>query len=926
MIKRDVNSKPVLAAILLGFLFCAISLGMVAAGRGIPAVFDGNETFSSILHARNLLTFGPEISAGLADESTSPHAQGHPVVHTHQGNFPRLYGTILFALGLTGPTAQVVATVLPIGFASVLLLFVALYRFAGLGLATASIAVLLTDYILFVQWQVVTYRLWHFSFAAALLAIAVLYRSGRRQWLLGAAFVTSLFLFYYELVFATFISVSISAFALLLWRKEILKGIVFVGAQFAGAVAGVFILITQLVAYLGWEGFITDLKLTYVSRNIGMSEPERLAALRAFVEKHHIAFFYNMADANSHHAARLALDAVFRWGLQVYTPPFVFSIVMLACGIVVALIARNGQIRMANYVVAGIAAMTILAWLLGLSVVVFLAIVLGAALVIFAAPNPDESPQRIGLVDAATLLGVPALVFLLMAGTFSQFLGFAHTFGSFLKYEFAFAITLAALIGLVIVRSARQPPGLLPLDAIVRGAALLCVAMAFSQFHHRLYDTSLALLWERALPGPFMPTIVQNFGMVLATACAVAMAVLGPLLPDRTKAPLRESARAVGSLIGCFLVGLLAVVVLFPGYVYSGYMVRYLNFLVLPFALFVGFAFYATAVIGKQVIVEWLRGRQVMFPAIARRLYLVPPVLLAVWWVAIQAADARLFPPNELAVLNAIEALAPYRPKIVANSYAGPISVVTGQWAYLDETFSSGRTTFSPASGYHYVFDKKYLWVADRDNPEYEKPDAFVCILLPTYWSAVVELTAPERLIRCADNRVVQFAEGHKENVWPHNTVIARDRSPRDAWAIVKLDWDYPPYLREKPHVTAAAKGDSASLTVTYDFRQQGGKPETKTELEIWAIARNGATCALQGAPLATAKGVGGRTTLKLARSDAGDSLIAVARPQTATRVGAPFFSAPFRLEGDADVAIGPPCDIIRDDMERNWPQRAEGG
>lgn len=69
VVMPDIKFKRVAAAALLGLLFAAISFGLMASSRGVPAIFDGNETFSSILHARNLLEFGPAKAAGLADES-----------------------------------------------------------------------------------------------------------------------------------------------------------------------------------------------------------------------------------------------------------------------------------------------------------------------------------------------------------------------------------------------------------------------------------------------------------------------------------------------------------------------------------------------------------------------------------------------------------------------------------------------------------------------------------------------------------------------------------------------------------------------------------------------------------------------------------------------------------------------------------------
>jgi hypothetical protein len=920
----DHKLKPAVTATLFGFLFVAISLGLMISNRGIPAVFDGNETFSSILHARNLLTFGPKVAAGLADESTSPHVAGHAVVHTHQGNFPRLYAMVLSATGLDGPVSQVAATVLPIGFAGVLFLFWSLYRYAGLGLAIAAASILLTDYILFVQWQVVTYRLWHFAFAAALLATAISYRETPRRWLLAAAFVISLFLFYYELVFATFLSVSVSAFVIFLWRRDVITGLIFVGAQLAGAIATVCILIGQLIGYLGWDGFVSDLRLTYLSRNTGISDPARLAELRAFVEQNNIAFFYNFVDGNEFRSVGFIRDAIFRWGLQVYTPPFTYCILVLAFGLAVALFGRTGAIRHPKYAIAGIAAMAALGWMFGAISIVFWLITLGIIVTNFVLPDSRKAPELIGFVEAGLVLGPLAIVFLLMAVTFSQFLGFESAFSSDWSYWFSFGIALCALAGFLVMRSMFETRGNLSLDAVVRAAAVLCVAIAFSRFHHRLYDQSLAALWEHSLPGSFMPIFLQRVGMIAATGCAMAVAAFGPLLPYNARSPLRNIAKKVAALIGCFLIGLLVAVILFPGYVYSGYMVRYLNFLVLPFALAIGFVFYAMVIFGKNLAASMATDPRPSLSLSARLACVALPLFFVAWWAAIQSANANLFRANGLDVLNALQSIKPGRPTIVSNTYTGPFSVVTGQWSYLDETFASGRTTFSPASGYGYAFDRKHVWFADRKtNPEYERPDAFVCLSTPNYHSAAFALARRAGAISCANNTVVQLARRHDGKIWPRHVIAARDESGRDVWAIVKLDWDFPPYLRSEPKITGAITGSSAALTVRYDFQQQDGKPESQTDVEIWPIVQTNTLCAVEGAPLGAQKATGGRATFNLGLSTADQDFIVTVRPQTATRIGASFFSSPFRLGGGAAVT-GRTCGILRDAGGHHW-SRIEG-
>src|SRR5262249_40714641 len=153
------------------------------------------------------------------------------------------------------------------------------------------------------------------------------------------------------------------------------------------------------------------------------------------------------------------------------------------------------------------------------------------------------------------------------------------------------------------------------------------------------------------------------------------------------------------------------------------------------------------------------------------------------WWISVQVANARLFPPDNLAVVNALRALP--SPTTIANAYPVPFAVATGQWSYLDETFSSGRVVFS--SGYGHPLDRKYQWFADRaTNPAYDRPAAFVCLLTPNYRSVAQQLLYPQTN-RCAENGIVQWTQRGEERTWPHHTIAARDPSGRDAWAVVNL-------------------------------------------------------------------------------------------------------------------------------------------
>jgi len=68
---------------------------LILRGNGIPYVMDNNESFSALNHAYNLWHFDFFRSFGLTDEAVSPDPAAHPYVHTHQGNFPRLFAFVL---------------------------------------------------------------------------------------------------------------------------------------------------------------------------------------------------------------------------------------------------------------------------------------------------------------------------------------------------------------------------------------------------------------------------------------------------------------------------------------------------------------------------------------------------------------------------------------------------------------------------------------------------------------------------------------------------------------------------------------------------------------------------------------------------------------------------------------------------------------
>ena len=146
------------AVLLLYVVLCG---WMLLATDLLPYVMDNNESFSSLWHAANIYNFGITQTYGLADESFSPHAMAHPYVHTHQGNFPRLFAFLIYVIGARTVESQILITTFTVGLAAVALVYAFFARIATPLFAAIVCAVYMTDYILFAQWHVVTYRVWH---------------------------------------------------------------------------------------------------------------------------------------------------------------------------------------------------------------------------------------------------------------------------------------------------------------------------------------------------------------------------------------------------------------------------------------------------------------------------------------------------------------------------------------------------------------------------------------------------------------------------------------------------------------------------------------------------------------------------------------------------------------------------------------------
>ena len=146
-------------------------------------------------------------------------------------------------------------------------------------------------------------------------------------------------LFYYELVFAAFVTFTVAFYTIWTYRRApgsiVLAGI----AQGGGAALGLATVILQLILYLGWQDFLTDLRLTLTARNYAPDDIEFVTTLRNFYQARNIAFFYNIQSSDQFAGLVTSLRFFSRYVLQTSTP----FLSLLGIGMAVASLLANSR-------------------------------------------------------------------------------------------------------------------------------------------------------------------------------------------------------------------------------------------------------------------------------------------------------------------------------------------------------------------------------------------------------------------------------------------------------------------------------------------------------------------------------------------------------------------------------------------------------
>ncbi|HEX3729642.1 MAG TPA: hypothetical protein VHV47_07545, partial [Opitutaceae bacterium] len=329
-------------------VYVAIFGAILWTTHGLPYAVDNNESFSSLWHARNLFQTRFALTKGLPDEVAAWHAAASPYIHSHQGDFPRLYSFLLYVLGARSIESQIWLTTFTVGLAAILFAFRFLRTLGPPSFAVICCLVLITDYALLGQWQVNTYRVWYgFFFFSSLLWAC---RPARLGWgLLNFAC-----LCYGEYVYAAFVCLSAALFAGWLHRREIRLALRAWTAIAGGGAVAAAILAVQLTAYMGWDNVVRDFHYTLTARNVAR-DADFAAQAAAFYKQHRIIFLQNYLDAAPlRHFSAFASSLYFSH-LQFYTPCLCFSALAVLAGAAIARLPRVGPRQILGVALLGAA-------------------------------------------------------------------------------------------------------------------------------------------------------------------------------------------------------------------------------------------------------------------------------------------------------------------------------------------------------------------------------------------------------------------------------------------------------------------------------------------------------------------------------------------------------------------------------------------
>jgi hypothetical protein len=831
----------------------------------VPYVMDGNETFSVWWHAHNLYTFSFWKSFGLTDESYGVTEASHPFFHTHQGNMPRLFGFLIYALGARTVEAQVLVTTLIIGNLTLFFCYASIAKITRPAIAFIFCLFLFSDYLLYAQWHVVTYRVWYgFLFFGTAFAISSA-TSKNKVWpciLLGSLF---FLLFYFELVFAGY--VSIIAGLLGLWQHwgKPKRIVLLYTAQLAGLIAGVGLLLLQLAWALGFDVVKADFSTTFLARNAAVAGAA-VDSIGAFFHDHNIVFWMNFRDGASFRNIAAFAQSIGTSVFQVWTPAFSLLVAAPFIGIAASFFefgegrrpgefgeglrpgfpfaswsskspAASGALGLSKYGPFGILMRyaAVAALLSGIFLVTFAMFRPGRLFgIMLAAPIWDPTWVFLTTMNVSLIVLFLAYFYRVPSKRSLKQHGLALLFlltiigTAFVIFEVPLAQLLPGMLSTI---SEVSQLDMLALSLSIAGLVLSCFfsTSLFPVVRCTLACTLIALvlaenpaLFNQGYSDVWLPLvqdgkvrIVVRAAAFLAASAGIAFAFFGA---RRSFGPVWKTA--IGRALVSFAVGLAGyatIYILSPGYVLSGYAERLAPFAIFFLAFIPAIAVCAMWVAGRRCWTWFLGSESPTWQFVGRTVvptcfvFVLATILLL--WTRVQSYYAQILPPNHAAFAKSLSAPPFKGASFGVNNYAAVVAYYTGSWAYIDSLLSVPSTSRVDGNERRRT-DPTYLWFSDwSTNSNYQNPQYYACMKMPNF-DSVLALRDPKkfghRYLFCDTEAI---ATGRSPF---YDQLLASDSAPPRFWSAMSLGGllaeDAPASAMKRPTETEIS-GSSSKAT-----------------------------------------------------------------------------------------------------------------
>jgi hypothetical protein len=858
MSRYAVNDFKGLAIVILAY--CIIYLSLLVCTDFMPYAMDNNETWSNLGHAKNLYDYGFSKNKGLADEAceySGHNPLAHPLVHTHEGNFPRLWATLLYSIGFQSARAQITITTFSIGLLGLLAAYGLTRRVFGEAIALLFCLFMMTDYLLFGQWQVNTWRAWQglYFFGTLYLAHRIGKDGGRfdRWALLGLLFVA---IFYSELVFASFAWMTVAVYsACLCWGKRRDRFYKITATATAGAVMAGAVLATQLISYYGFHAMIRDAYYTVTLRNM-ISDPKKMAEGIQFMKDKDVLFLQNFAVEPSIHSMHWLFGSIFRGVLGPWSPMFLILSVLGFGGLLIhwtvkarliqfiraALVklfypspTASGSMEMPRYVEEYAA---------------FLRNRIRNGLVKLFYPSPTASnsmEMRRYLAEYTVFLRKRLAIgglwigwYLLLANVLKDY-WFWTGFG--LNHLGAFSLMPTTAIGVVAMvvpatllswASLRLNSEISKSQARTGSLSAAAVMLVVTAFVVSWYPIRFPMDWKPIWDLVMRPRIFRP--MLAAGIIGGAMYLVAHVLTvgDKRFVVLSEKFQAALPLLAAAGAGYLFVWLWSPGYLVTGYLdrccpiVTYAMYIIPALALW---AYGLSARVWCQGLLQPALLRTAPGLSCAAGAAIGAAILMLVFWIRVQAVSMKLLPPTFGRLMEVLESTMFQGKGFAVSNYPVPVAFSAKGWAWLDYYIDENMAKNVPPAPIRW--DPDHFWIAEKGKTSsYTKPEFYVFYDQPYELGfavnrAKVILGREKAHPRYLDSSIVRSAMGLEPSRF-QNQLVGKDQGQWGAWAIVKPDQRPIPYLEQynptlplsSPSVArkAPVKTHSAEWPVSVEF------------------------------------------------------------------------------------------------------------